>query len=154
VVGSVHHMWPRCSTSALPAVRAAANDACAICASTLLRRQLHSSRRLKASLPVSTANDKAYAKTLLLPKTDFPLRADAVNREKLFRKKTTESLYKWQVRFLQMRSRVMVFAWLNCHSIQWAQKERPLFVLHDGPPYANGSVHTGTIYDLFMKISS
>lgn len=148
-------MWPRCSTSALPAVRAATNDTCALCASTLLKRQLHTSRRLKASSPVSTANDKAYAKTLLLPKTDFPLRADAVNRERLFRKKTTESLYKWQVCYVHFPRRVMLFAGLSCHStIQRDQKDRPLFVLHDGPPYANGSVHMGKLQTCYVKTPS
>lgn len=81
------------------------------------------------AVPVTDAKGKGKAKqpsnpfrdTLLLPKTDFPLRADAANREKLFRGRTTEDLYRWQ----------------------WRQKDRPLFVLHDGPPYANGHLHIG-----------
>jgi hypothetical protein len=40
---------------------------------------------------------KAYSNSLLLPKTAFPLRADAVKREHLFRKRTCEDLYEWQV---------------------------------------------------------
>lgn len=38
-----------------------------------------------------------YTNTLLLPKTEFPLRADAVNREHLFRDRCTKDLYPWQV---------------------------------------------------------
>ncbi|KAF9581664.1 hypothetical protein BGW38_001232 [Lunasporangiospora selenospora] len=41
--------------------------------------------------------DQKYAPTLLLPKTDFPLRADAVNREPQFRQRSTSDLYAWQV---------------------------------------------------------
>lgn len=31
--------------------------------------------------------------------------------------------------------------------IQWQQKDRPLFVLHDGPPYANGNLHMGEVFE-------
>jgi hypothetical protein len=41
--------------------------------------------------------DKAYAKSLLLPRTAFPLKADAVRREPLFRQRTCDDLYQWQV---------------------------------------------------------
>lgn len=42
---------------------------------------------------------KAYSATLLLPKTEFPLRADPSIREEPFRQRTSEGLYQWQVRF-------------------------------------------------------
>lgn len=59
-------------------------------------------QRLFATTSASTKNEnhdsKAFAKTLLLPKTAFPLRADAARRERTFRKRTTSDLYDWQVR--------------------------------------------------------
>jgi isoleucyl-tRNA synthetase len=84
---------------------------------------LSTSSRSAATLDSKSSKERSnpYRDTLLLPKTEFPLRADAPKREKLFRERSTESLYKWQ----------------------WAQKDRPLFVLHDGPPYANGNLHIG-----------
>lgn len=38
-----------------------------------------------------------YTNTILLPKTNFPLRADAAKREHLFRDRCTKDLYPWQV---------------------------------------------------------
>lgn len=43
---------------------------------------------------------KSYGHTLLLPKTNFPLRTVGAKREIVYRRKTTEDLYKWQVRIL------------------------------------------------------
>ncbi|GAA5835693.1 hypothetical protein JCM9279_004619 [Rhodotorula babjevae] len=65
--------------------------------------------------------DNFYSDSLNLPKTAFPLRAEAARRDKLFWARTTDELYQWQAE----------------------QKDRPLFVLHDGPPYANGHLHCG-----------
>ncbi|KAH8922066.1 isoleucyl-tRNA synthetase [Atractiella rhizophila] len=65
--------------------------------------------------------EQTYSSTILLPRTPFPLRADAVRREKLWSKQIGNALYEWQ----------------------WSQKERPVFILHDGPPYANGNLHAG-----------
>lgn len=42
--------------------------------------------------------DQFYSDSLNLPKTAFPLRAEANRREKLFWNRTTDSLYQWQVR--------------------------------------------------------
>ncbi|CAG8494859.1 11034_t:CDS:10 [Ambispora leptoticha] len=67
------------------------------------------------------AASKAYSDTLLLPKTNFPLRADAAKREITFRKRCTEDLYLWQLE----------------------HNPKELFILHDGPPYANGNLHIG-----------
>lgn len=41
-----------------------------------------------------------YTSTILLPKTNFPLRADAAKREHLFRDRCTKDLYPWQVRVI------------------------------------------------------
>lgn len=78
----------------------------------------------------------AFAATLRLPATPFPLRADAGKREKLFRKRTTVDLYSWQVSCACL-PRLLT-------APQKTQTARPLFVLHDGPPYANGNLHIGT----------
>ena len=72
-----------------------------------------------------------YKDTLLLPKTDFPMKADLVKRE-------PELLAKWEAAGLYA-------------SIQEARKDAPLFVLHDGPPFANGDVHMGTALNKILK---
>ncbi|KAI7906731.1 tRNA synthetases class I-domain-containing protein [Cokeromyces recurvatus] len=71
-----------------------------------------------------------YTKTLLLPKTNFPLRAEASKREHLFRDRCTKDLYPWQVT---------------------KNNPKDLFVLHDGPPYANGNVHSGHAMNKILK---
>lgn len=43
------------------------------------------------------ASENPYTKTILLPKTKFPLRAEAAKREHLFRDRCTKELYEWQV---------------------------------------------------------
>ncbi|WWC70979.1 uncharacterized protein I206_104932 [Kwoniella pini CBS 10737] len=81
-----------------------------------------------ASTASSTAIDKkkAYSHTLLLPKTDFPLKhKDIVAAEKRYRYKTSDQLYK--------------------------EQNNPLFVLHDGPPYANGNLHMGHALNKVLK---
>ncbi len=74
-----------------------------------------------------------YKETLNLPKTAFPMKADLVTRE-------PERLAKWEASGLYRR-------------IQEAQTRRgaPLFVLHDGPPFANGDVHMGTALNKILK---
>jgi isoleucyl-tRNA synthetase len=64
-----------------------------------------------------------YKATIQLPDTAFPMKGDLANREPL-------ALKKWQ-------ENDWYFA------IQRATAERPKFVLHDGPPYANGDIHIG-----------
>ncbi|KAF9324407.1 hypothetical protein BGZ91_002964, partial [Linnemannia elongata] len=73
--------------------------------------------------------DQKYAPTLLLPKTDFPLRADAAVREHQFRQRCTTDLYAWQRE----------------------NNGGELFVLHDGPPYANGHLHLGHALNKLIK---
>ncbi|KAI9317679.1 tRNA synthetases class I-domain-containing protein [Dichotomocladium elegans] len=70
-----------------------------------------------------------YTDTILLPKTPFPLRANAVVREHLFKDRCTKDLYDWQLK----------------------NNPKDLFVLHDGPPYANGDVHLGHALNKILK---
>ena len=72
-----------------------------------------------------------YKDTLNLPKTDFPMKADLISRE-------PARLAKWEAESLYAQ-------------IQEARKEAPLFVLHDGPPFANGDVHMGTALNKTLK---
>jgi isoleucyl-tRNA synthetase len=72
-----------------------------------------------------------YKDTLHLPKTDFPMKADLVTRE-------PERLKIWEEQGLYGQ-------------IQDARKDAPLFVLHDGPPFANGDVHMGTALNKVLK---
>jgi isoleucyl-tRNA synthetase len=72
-----------------------------------------------------------YKDTLHLPKTDFPMKADLVKRE-------PERLRIWEESGLYWK-------------IQDAAKDRPLFVVHDGPPFANGDVHMGTALNKVLK---
>jgi isoleucyl-tRNA synthetase len=70
--------------------------------------------------------------SLNLPKTKFPMRANAVKRELELNKRTTQQLYDWQ---LQSRK----------------GGERGDFILHDGPPYANGDLHMGHLLNKTLK---
>jgi len=72
-----------------------------------------------------------YKDTLNLPRTDFPMKADLVTRE-------PERLKKWEAERLYQR-------------IQAARTGEPQFVLHDGPPFANGDVHIGTAGNKILK---
>jgi isoleucyl-tRNA synthetase len=69
--------------------------------------------------------------TLNLPKTDFPMKANLPQSEpKRVETWTRDDLYR---------------------KVRQARKGRPLFVLHDGPPYANGEVHLGTALNKILK---
>src|SRR3954465_11117696 len=72
-----------------------------------------------------------YKDTLLLPKTDFPMKADLVKRE-------PERLAKWEAADLYRQ-------------VLDAREGAPLFVLHDGPHFANGDVHMGTALNKVLK---
>jgi isoleucyl-tRNA synthetase len=72
-----------------------------------------------------------YKDTLNLPKTDFPMKANLATRE-------PEMLKKWQEASLYQQ-------------IQAAREDAELFVLHDGPPFANGDVHMGTALNKILK---
>lgn len=72
-----------------------------------------------------------YSKTLFLPETDFPMRAGLPQKE-------PEILARWEKIDLYKRIRV-------------AAKGKPKFVLHDGPPYANGNIHIGHALNKILK---
>ena len=78
-----------------------------------------------------TAKARDYSDTLFLPKTDFPMRAGLPQKE-------PEILARWQKLGLYERLRE-------------AAKGRPRFVLHDGPPYANGNIHIGHALNKILK---
>jgi isoleucyl-tRNA synthetase len=72
-----------------------------------------------------------YSKTLFLPQTEFPMRAGLPQRE-------PEILKTWNTIGLYERLRK-------------ASAGRPKFVLHDGPPYANGNIHIGHALNKILK---
>src|SRR5213082_1637777 len=80
------------------------------------------------ALPVMNRN---YKETLNLPKTDFPMKANLAARE-------PEMLKAWEEARLYQQ-------------IQKSREDRELFVLHDGPPFANGDVHMGTALNKILK---
>jgi isoleucyl-tRNA synthetase len=72
-----------------------------------------------------------YKTTLNLPRTDFPMRANLAQRE-------PEIIARWDEMRLYER-------------LQAANAGRPRFVLHDGPPYANGHIHLGHTLNKVLK---
>ena len=73
----------------------------------------------------------SYDETLFLPKTSFPMKAGLAKRE-------PEMLKLWERENIYEKV-------LN------AQKGSKVFILHDGPPYANGNIHIGTAYNKVLK---
>jgi isoleucyl-tRNA synthetase len=72
-----------------------------------------------------------YKDTLLMPKTEFPMRGNLPNRE-------PEIQAKWEE--------------MNIYEkVQKHTADRPLFILHDGPPYANGDIHMGHALNKILK---
>ena len=75
--------------------------------------------------------DSAYKNTLNLPETDFPMKANLVQREPDLRRRWAEmDLYGL---------------------IRAAEHPKGRYVLHDGPPYANGDIHIGTGINKILK---
>ncbi len=72
-----------------------------------------------------------YKDTLNLPQTGFPMKANLPQRE-------PETLAAWEENDLY-------------GAMEAAGKDRPLFVLHDGPPYANGHIHIGHALNKVLK---
>ena len=72
-----------------------------------------------------------YKATLNLPQTAFPMKANLPQRE-------PDILAKWEKDDLYAR-------------IQKANEKHPLYVLHDGPPYANGHIHIGHALNKILK---
>ena len=78
-----------------------------------------------------TEETKDYKNTLNLPATDFPMRGNLAKRE-------PQMLKQWQDKNLYQK-------------IREASKGRPKFILHDGPPYANGNIHIGHAVNKILK---
>ena len=78
-----------------------------------------------------TAETLDYSKTLYLPQTDFPMRAGLPKKE-------PELVARWQEMDLYGKLRADAAG-------------RPKFVLHDGPPYANGNIHIGHALNKILK---
>lgn len=72
-----------------------------------------------------------YKNTLNLPKTEFPMKANLSQRE-------PEQIREWE------ESRLY-------HKIREASAGKEKFILHDGPPYANGQIHIGTALNKILK---
>ncbi|HEV3113999.1 MAG TPA: isoleucine--tRNA ligase [Candidatus Binataceae bacterium] len=72
-----------------------------------------------------------YKSTLRLPQTSFPMKANLAKRE-------VDILKRWEEIGLYER-------------LLETRKDAPRFVLHDGPPYANGEVHVGTALNKILK---
>ncbi|MGZ4135439.1 MAG: class I tRNA ligase family protein, partial [Tumebacillaceae bacterium] len=72
-----------------------------------------------------------YSKALNLPETEFPMRGNLPQREPQMQEKWNEmNLY---------------------HKVQEQQNGKPKYVLHDGPPYANGDIHIGHAMNKILK---
>ena len=72
-----------------------------------------------------------YKNTLNLPKTDFPMKANLAEQEPI-------RLKKWEDNKVYDK-------------IQESRKGCPSYILHDGPPYANGNIHIGTALNKILK---
>lgn len=73
----------------------------------------------------------AYKQSLNLPKTDFPMRGNLIAKE-------PKILSNWDKQNLYQQ-------------LQEVRRNQPLFLLHDGPPFANGDVHMGTALNKVLK---
>jgi isoleucyl-tRNA synthetase len=79
----------------------------------------------------ATAPKRDYRDTVFLPQTSFPMRGDLPKKE-------PRILAKWDAMGLWSKIRA-------------TSAGRPLFILHDGPPYANGNIHLGTALNKIHK---
>ncbi|MGA1980553.1 MAG: isoleucine--tRNA ligase [Sedimentisphaerales bacterium] len=80
---------------------------------------------------MSQEKEKSYRDTLNLPKTNFSMKANLTQREPQLRK-------EW--------AKTNIYA-----RIRQARRGAPLYTLHDGPPYANGDIHMGTVINKVLK---
>ena len=75
--------------------------------------------------------EKDYSTTLNLPETEFPMRGNLPTREpELLGEMNKKDLY---------------------NKLMEKNEGKPLFVLHDGPPFANGDIHTGHALNKILK---
>ncbi|MDY7038302.1 MAG: class I tRNA ligase family protein, partial [Thermodesulfobacteriota bacterium] len=72
-----------------------------------------------------------YKETLNLPKTDFPMKANLVKKE---------------LEMIEIWDRENIY-----NIIRQSSKGRKRYMLHDGPPYANGNIHMGTAFNKVLK---
>jgi isoleucyl-tRNA synthetase len=79
----------------------------------------------------TVAEGRDWSETLFLPRTDFPMKAGLPHLE-------PKILARWQERDLY-------------RELREASRGRPKFVLHDGPPYANGHIHIGHALNKILK---
>ena len=86
---------------------------------------------MNADTTAPAAKARDYSKTLFLPRTEFPMRAGLPQREPLL-------LKRWEEIGLYARQREHAAG-------------KPRFVLHDGPPYANGHIHIGHALNKILK---
>ena len=91
----------------------------------------HTAPAHQAHTPISTPVQSAYRSTLNMPDTPFPMRGDLPKREPAW-------VAAWQ------KNKVY-------EAIRAASQGRPSFVLHDGPPYANGDIHIGHAVNKVLK---
>ena len=90
------------------------------------------SKPAKPSKPTDAASAKPdYRSTLNLPDTPFPMRGDLPKREPAWVK-------EWEAKRLYRK-------------LRYARLGAPKFVLHDGPPYANGQIHIGHAVNKILK---
>src|SRR5512146_1339236 len=82
-------------------------------------------------MTTDTAEKKNYKQTLNLPQTAFPMEAKLVQNEPI-------RLAKWQQANLYQQ-------------LMDARKDSPRWVLHDGPPFANGDIHIGHLINKTLK---
>ncbi|MFL5237036.1 MAG: isoleucine--tRNA ligase [Rhizomicrobium sp.] len=82
-------------------------------------------------MPRAESAQRDYRATLFLPQTDFPMKAGLPEAEPKW-------LARWERMDLYARMRATA-------------KGRPQFILHDGPPYANGEIHLGTGINKILK---
>ena len=80
---------------------------------------------------LSTKSNNVLRHTLNLPQTQLPMKANASKREPLMVARTTSKLYRWQQ--------------------ETRRDSDSSYVLHDGPPYANGSLHMGHLLNKTLK---
>ena len=80
-----------------------------------------------------SAQEKGYKDTLSLPQTSFPMRGDLVKNE-------PKRLAQWEKDGLYQRI-------VDRRRGEGASR----FILHDGPPFANGDVHMGTALNKVLK---